>query len=259
MPKFCANLSMMFGEVDFLDRFKQAREAGFLGVEYLFPYDFDAAEIKSRLDETGLSQILFNMPPGDWAAGERGIACHPDRVDAFKAGVDQALAYADILGNTLIHAMAGLVPDGVSEGRAAETYKANLAYAADVLKDHGKTLVMEPINTRDMPGYFLDRPSKGFALRDEIGKDNLLVQYDIYHAQRMEGELAATIEANLPKIGHMQLADTPGRHEPGTGEINYPFLFETIDRLGYAGWIGCEYKPAGDTLGGLGWLQPYKN
>ncbi|MFG6157512.1 hydroxypyruvate isomerase [Halomonas sp. 1390] len=255
MAKFAANLSMLFTEVDFLDRFEAAAKAGFKGVEYLFPYDFEAAEIRKRLDDNGLAQVLFNLPAGDWGAGERGIACHPDRVEEFRAGVDRAIAYAKVLGNTQVNCLAGIKPEGVSDDQARQTLVENLRFAAEKLAAEGILLIAEPINTRDIPGFFLNRTAQALALFDEVGSNNLKLQYDIYHMQIMEGDLAPTIEANLARIAHVQLADNPGRHEPGTGEINYPFLFAHLDRLGYDGWIGCEYKPKAGTQEGLGWLD----
>ena len=255
MPKFAANLSMLFTEVDFLDRFQAAAEAGFKGVEYLFPYDFEAAEIKRRLDDNGLTQVLFNLPAGDWAAGERGIACHPDRIAEFREGVERAIAYARVLGNTQVNCLAGIQPEGVSDAEARQTLVENLRYAADKLADADILLIAEPINTRDIPGFFLNRTEQALQIFDEVGSDNLKLQYDIYHMQIMEGDLAPTIETHFDRIAHVQIADNPGRHEPGTGEINYPFLFAHLDRLGYQGWIGAEYKPAGRTQEGLGWLD----
>ncbi|MBB3231485.1 hydroxypyruvate isomerase [Halomonas stenophila] len=255
MAKFAANLSMLFTEVDFLDRFQAAAEAGFKGVEYLFPYDFEAAEIKRRLDDNGLTQVLFNLPAGDWGAGERGIACHPDRVEEFRAGVDRAIEYARVLGNTQVNCLAGIKPSGVSDDEARQTLVSNLRFAAEKLEAAGLLLIAEPINTRDIPGFFLNRTEQALAIFDEVGSGNLKLQYDIYHMQIMEGDLAPTIEKHFDRIAHVQLADNPGRHEPGTGEINYPFLFAHLDRLGYQGWIGCEYKPRAGTREGLGWLD----
>ncbi|MGQ7262120.1 hydroxypyruvate isomerase [Vreelandella sp. V005] len=255
MSKFAANLSMLFTEVDFLDRFKAAADAGFKGVEYLFPYDYTAAEIKQRLDTNGLSQVLFNLPAGDWGAGERGIACHPNRVEEFRAGVGKAIEYAHVLGNKQVNCLVGIQPDGVSDDEARKTVVENLRFAAEKLKTAGILLIAEPINTRDIPGFFLNRTEQALALFDEVGSDNLKLQYDIYHMQIMEGDLAPTIEKHLARIAHVQLADNPGRHEPGTGEINYPFLFAHLERLGYVGWIGCEYKPKAGTTHGLGWLD----
>ncbi|PMR73286.1 hydroxypyruvate isomerase [Billgrantia endophytica] len=255
MPKFAANLSMLFTEEDFLDRFKAAADAGFKGVEYLFPYDYPATELKARLDEHDLTQVLHNLPAGDWGAGERGIACHPDRVEEFRAGVEQAIDYATVLGCKQVNCLAGIQPQGVSEDQARRTLVENLRYAAETLEAAGILLLAEPINTRDIPGFFLNRTEQALAIFDEVGSDNLKLQYDIYHMQIMEGDLAPTIEKHLERIAHVQLADNPGRHEPGTGEIHYPFLFDHLDRLGYSGWIGCEYKPATTTKEGLGWLD----
>lgn len=255
MPRFAANLSMLFTEVEFLDRFAAAAQAGFKGVEFLFPYDYPVAEIKQRLDAHGLVQVLHNLPPGDWAAGERGIACHPDRVEEFRAGVDTAIEYATALGCGQLNCLAGIVPEGVSQQQARRTLVDNLRYAAERLEQVGILLLAEPINSRDIPGFFLNRSEQALALFDEVGSDNLKLQYDIYHMQIMEGDLAPTIERHLDRIAHIQLADTPGRHEPGSGEIHYPFLFAHLDRLGYGGWIGCEYKPATTTEEGLGWLS----
>ncbi|MDN6320280.1 MAG: hydroxypyruvate isomerase [Marinobacter sp.] len=258
MPKFAANLSMLFTEVDFLDRFEAAASAGFKGVEYLFPYDFPAQDIKKQLDDNNLTQVLHNLPAGDWAGGERGIACHPDRVEEFRAGVAQAIEYATVLGCKQVNCLAGIQPEGVSEDQAHTTFVENLRFAAAELEKAGILLLVEAINTRDIPGFFLSRTDQGVKLLEEVGSGNLKLQYDIYHMQIMEGDLAPTIEANLSKIGHVQLADNPGRHEPGTGEINYPFLFAHLEKLGYQGWIGCEYKPAASTTEGLGWLSQVK-
>lgn len=255
MPKFAANLSMLFTEEDFLDRFKAAAEAGFKGVEYLFPYDYTAVEIRARLDEYGLTQVLHNLPAGDWGAGERGIACHPDRVEEFRAGVEKAIDYATVLGCKQVNCLAGIQPQGVSLEQARRTLVENLRYAAEKLEAAGILLLAEPINTRDIPDFFLNRTEQALAIFDEVGSRNLKLQYDIYHMQIMEGDLAPTIEKHLDRIAHVQLADNPGRHEPGTGEIHYPFLFAHLDRLGYDGWIGCEYKPKTTTKEGLGWLD----
>lgn len=255
MPKFAANLSMLFTEVEFLDRFEAAAKAGFKGVEYLFPYDYPAEELKRRLDANGLTQVLFNLPAGDWAAGERGIACHPDRVEEFREGAERAIAYARVLGNTQVNCLAGIQPEGVSDDQARATLVENLRFAAGKLAAAGILLVAEPINTRDIPGFFLNRTEQALALFDEVGSDNLKLQYDIYHMQIMEGDLAPTLETHLARIAHVQIADTPGRHEPGSGEIHYPFLFAHLDRLGYEGWVSAEYKPAGRTEEGLGWLD----
>ncbi len=257
MPRFAANLSMLFTEVDFLDRFAAAADAGFSGVEYLFPYDFAAEEIKARLDANKLEQVLFNLPAGDWAKGERGIACHPDRVEEFRAGVDKAIAYAKVLGNKQINCLAGIRPQGADCASVEKILVENLRYAADKLAGAGIRLVMEAINTRDIPGFYLNNTRQALEIRDKVGSTNLYLQYDIYHMQIMEGDLARTVESNLAAINHVQLADNPGRNEPGTGEINYRFLFEHLDRIGYQGWIGCEYKPATTTAAGLGWMKSH--
>ena len=255
MVQFAANLSMMFNEVDFLDRFEAAAQAGFKGVEYLFPYDYEAKEIADRLKDNGLKQVLFNTSAGDWGAGDRGLACIPDRVDEFRQGVTRAIDYAKTLDCNQLHCMAGLAPEGADAGSLRETYVENLRFAAAEMAQAGIKCLIEMINTRDIPGYYLNTSAQAEDIIAEVGSDNLFIQYDIYHMQIMEGDLCPTIERLLPKIAHMQLADTPGRHEPGTGEINYPFLFGHLDRIGYKGWIGCEYKPATTTLDGLGWFR----
>jgi hydroxypyruvate isomerase len=253
MPKFAANLTMLFTEVPFLDRFERAAQAGFTAVEFLFPYAYSPQDIKQRLDANGLTLVLHNLPAGDWDAGERGIACHPDRVEEFKAGVARAIDYATALGVRQVNCLAGKAPVGVSDEVLRITLVSNLKYAAAALKGAGLRLLIEPINTYDIPGFYLNRTAQALAILDDVGADNAFVQYDIYHAQRMEGELAATLQKQLARIGHIQLADNPGRNEPGTGEINYRFLFAHLDRIGYQGWIGCEYKPATSTEAGLGW------
>jgi hydroxypyruvate isomerase len=257
MPKLAANLTMLFGESDFLDRFEAAASAGFRGVEFLFPYAYDAQELKARLRDHRLVQVLHNLPAGNWTAGERGIACHPDRVDEFKAGVGQAIAYAAALDCNRVNCLAGILPPQVNPAAARETLVQNLSYAAPRLQSAGIRLLIEPINTRDVPGFFLSGTAQAIEIIDEVGSDNLQLQYDIYHMQIMEGEVAATIERLLPRIGHLQLADVPGRHEPGTGAIDFGSLLSHIDRVGYTGWIGCEYVPAGKTRDGLGWTAPY--
>lgn len=255
MPRFAANLTMLFGEVSFLDRFELAASAGFSAVEFLFPYAWSAAEIKQRLDANGLTLVLHNLPAGDWDAGERGIACHPLRVDEFRAGVFKAIEYAKALGVTQLNCLAGKIPAGVSVEVLQQTLVANLRFAAAELKKADLKLLIEPINTFDIPGFYLKRTDQAAAILDEVAADNLFIQYDIYHAQRMEGKLGNTIAKYLSRIGHIQLADNPGRNEPGSGEINYRWLFKRIDELGYQGWIGCEYKPAADTKQGLGWMS----
>jgi hydroxypyruvate isomerase len=255
MPQFAANLTMLFNEVPFLDRFERAAHAGFQAVEFLFPYDFASQEIRSRLEAHGLSLVLHNLPAGDWAAGERGIACHPDRVQEFRDGVQRAVGYAQALGVKRLNCLAGKVPTGVDAATARRTFVDNLRFAAPVLEKAGLKLLIEPINHFDIPGFFLTRSDQAIAILDEVAAPNAFLQYDIYHAQREEGEIAATLQRLMPRIGHIQLADNPGRNEPGTGELNWAFLFAHIDRLGYAGHIGCEYKPATTTEAGLGWMQ----
>ncbi len=255
MPKFAANLSLMFTELDFLDRFAAARANGFEAVEFLFPYAWPAASIAERLQASGLKLVLHNLPPGDWAAGERGMACDPARVGEFQDSVALALEYAIALDVPRLHCLAGLLPPGVAPEHAHATYIDNLRFAAARLREHGVKLLIEPINTYDMPGYFLTGSAQAAAIIAECEADDILLQYDMYHMQRMEGELAAGIRQHLPLIGHMQLADVPGRHEPGTGEIDYRALFTLIDELGYDGWIGCEYHPLSGTAEGLGWLS----
>ena len=255
MPKFAANLTMLFTELPFMQRFEAAARAGFEAVEYLFPYPFDRNELAAALKANGLQQVLHNLPAGDWDAGERGIACHPGRVSEFREGVAQAIVYASTLGCPQVNCLVGKLPQGVGADEARATLVQNLRYAAKALQAANIRLLVEPINTFDIPGFFLTRTDQALALLDEVGSDNLRIQYDIYHAQRMEGELGNTLARHLARIGHIQLADNPGRGEPGTGEINYPWLFRHIDAIGYTGWIGCEYKPRTTTAEGLGWLK----
>ena len=255
MPRFDANLTFLFTEQPFLDRFEAAAKAGFKAVEFAFPYAFDAADIKARLDVNGLLLVLHNLPGGDWDAGERGIACHPGRVDEFRAGVARAIDYAGKLGAPQLNCLAGIAPAGVADADLRATFVANLRFAAAACQAAGIRLLAEPINTFDIPGFYLSRTTQALSILDDVGSNNLYVQYDIYHAQRMEGELIATMRKYLARIAHIQLADNPGRNEPGTGEIHYPNVFAALDAMGYAGWIGCEYKPATTTEAGLGWLN----
>ena len=255
MPKFCANLTLLYNEHEFLERFGAAARAGFKGVEYLFPYDYDKHQLAELLNRHKLIQVLHNLPAGDWAKGERGIACHPGRINEFQASVEKAIDYATALDCKQVNCLAGLAPANVAAEKLRETFVANLKFAAPKFKAAGINLLIEPINSkRDMPGFYLNHTQQALAIIRDTGSDNLFVQYDIYHMQIMEGDLAGTIEKNLAMIPHMQLADNPGRHEPGTGEINYKFLFEFIDKIGYSGWIGCEYKPLTTTDAGLVWL-----
>jgi hydroxypyruvate isomerase len=256
--RLAANLSMMFSDLPFLDRFDAAAERGFRGVEYLFPYDAAATAIRERLDRHGLAQVLFNLPAGDWARGERGIAGLPGRVEEFRRGVDNALRYARATGCRKLHAMPGRVPAGVDRERCLSIFVDNLIFAADAAAADGVDILIEPINTRvDIPGYLLDRTDLALAILARAGRPNIRLQFDIYHVQIMEGDLARSIERLLPHIGHMQLADNPGRNEPGTGEIRYEWLLDRIEDLGYTGWIGCEYKPRSPTVAGLSWAARY--
>ncbi len=255
MTTFAANLSMLFTEAPFIERFGRAARAGFAQVECQFPYEATPEAIQAELQAHGLSLILHNLPAGNWAGGERGIACHPDRVEEFNRGVDQAIAYATVLGVKKINCLAGIKPAGVSDEHARSTLVANLRLAARRLAEHGIDLLIEPINTFDIPGFFVSTTAQGLSILDEVGAANAFIQYDAYHMQRMEGELAATLSKHLARIGHIQIADNPGRNEPGTGEINYSFLFAHLQRIGWNGSIGCEYKPAAGTEAGLGWRQ----
>lgn len=257
MPKFAANLSFMFQEVRFLERLEAAARVGFSGVEYLFPYDFPADDLANRLNALGLEQVLFNLPPGNWPAGERGLAALPGREAEFGEGVERALGYARALGCAQLHAMAGIPPASASRETCEAVYVQNLRLAAAKLKSHGIRLLIEPINTRDIPGYFLNTQAQARRIIEKVGSDNLFIQMDLYHCQIMEGDLAEKIKANLGLISHFQIAGVPGRHEPDVGEINYPYLFDLMDELGYRGWVGCEYRPRGETVAGLGWARRY--
>ena len=255
MPRFAANLSMLYREVDFLERFAAAAADGFQGVEYLFPYDHAPETLAGQLRQHGLQQVLFNAPPGNWEAGERGLACIAGREGEFRAGMERALDYARQLDCPRIHVMAGIVPAAAEEAQA--TYVGNLRRAAALAAPLGITLMIEPINGRDMPGYFLQRQDQAHALLAEIGAANVQVQMDLYHCQISEGDLATKLRHYLPggRVGHLQIAGVPGRHEPDVGEVHYPYLFALLDALGYAGWVGCEYLPAAATSAGLGWLR----
>jgi len=257
MPKFAANLSMMYPEHDFLGRFAAAAKDGFKGVEFLFPYEYAAAELKARLADDGLTQALFNTPPGDWSKGERGVASLPGREDEFRRTFDRALAYARALGNARLHVMAGLIAPGTERARHHDTYVKNLAWAADQAAPLGITCVIEPINTRDIPRFYLNTQAEAHAICAESGKANVKVQMDFYHCQIVEGDLATKLKQHFAGVGHIQIAGVPERHEPDVGEVNYPYLFALMDQLGYDGWVGCEYRPRGKTSAGLGWLKPY--
>jgi hydroxypyruvate isomerase len=253
VPKFAANLTMLFGELPFLDRFAAAKAAGFGGVEYLFPYDFEKAALREQLQQHGLTQVLHNLPAGNWAAGERGIAILPDRVDEFRDGLARAIDYAKALDCHQLNCLVGIAPRDADVFELNDVLVDNLRFAAGALAKERIRLLIEPINTLDIPGFFLNRTEQAVQILSEVQSDNLFIQYDIYHMQVMEGDVARTLERHLPRIAHVQLADNPGRNEPGTGEINYPFLFRHLDAIGYRGWVGCEYKPRTTTVDGLGW------
>ena len=257
MPRLAANLSMMFNEVPFLERFDAAAKAGFKAVEFLFPYDYPAADLRRRLRDAGLTQALFNGPPGDWAKGERGLASLPGRQEEYRTGILRALEYATALDCPIVHVMAGVPPAGTPPVTAAAIYAANLAWAGEQAVAAGKRLVIEPINHRDMPGFHLNTVEQGAAVVEAIGRDRLGLQFDIYHCQITEGDVTKRLEALMPVVAHIQIADVPARNEPGTGEIGWEFVFGRIDALGYQGWVGCEYRPAGNTVAGLAWRQRY--
>lgn len=270
MPRFAANLSMLYNEHAFLDRFAAAAADGFKGVEYLFPYAWPAAELAGRLRDNGLEQVLFNAPPGDWEAGERGLACLPGREAEFRSGFARALEYAELLGCPRIHVMAGLRPAGADGAALQAIYEANLAWAAEQAARCARDVLIEPINARDMPGFFLERQAEAHRIVQAIGAANLKVQFDLYHCQVSEGDIATKLRQYLPtgRVGHFQLAGVPMRHEPDLGELNYDYVFDVIDEVaaasGWQGWIGCEYRPArrnapGATSQGLGWLRRYKS
>ncbi|MDB6142446.1 MAG: hydroxypyruvate isomerase [Pseudomonas sp.] len=259
MPRFAANLSMMYPEHAFLDRFAAAAADSFQAVEFLFPYEYSAQELKQRLDDNGLVQALFNAPPGDWANGEKGIVSLPGREAEFRAGFDQALEYAAVLGNDRVHVMAGLLPSESDRARHQATYLENLSHAATAAAKVGVTVLLEPINTRDIPGFFLNYQHQAQAICKAVGQSNLKVQFDIYHCQIVEGDVATKLRRDFDNIGHIQIAGVPDRHEPDmANEVNYPYLFELIDQLGYSGWIGCEYRPRGNTSEGLTWLREWQ-
>jgi hydroxypyruvate isomerase len=257
MPKFAANLSMMFQDIGFLDRFDAAARAGFKGVEFLFPYDHPPEAIAERLERNRLALALFNTVPGDWAGGERGLAAQPGREREFRDGVDQAIVYAKSTKCPLVHAMAGLWPEERDRGEGERVYIDNLRWTADRVAAAGLTVVIEPINTRDIPGYFLNYTGQAMRIIEAVGRPNLRLQLDLYHVQIMEGDLASKVRTLAGAYPHVQIAGNPGRHEPDVGEIHYPYLFDLFDEIGYAGWVGCEYRPKGDTLAGLGWAKKY--
>jgi len=255
MPKCSANLSMLFPEHDFLERFAAAAKAGFAGVEYIGPYAYPKEQVAEVLQNNNLKQVLFNLPAGNWDGGERGIGCLPDRVGEFQDGVGKAIDYAKTLGCSTVNCLAGILPSDVSRRTGYTTLVSNLSFAAKAFEKENILLIVEPINSYDIRGFFLNRSKEGIEVINDVGSDNLKLQYDVYHMQRMEGELATTLTRLMPRIGHIQIADNPGRHEPGTGEINYLFILKLIDALGYGGWVGCEYKPKEGTADGLGWIK----
>jgi hydroxypyruvate isomerase len=257
MPKFSANLTMLFTDVDFMDRFEKASQFGFKGVEYLFPYGWKKEQLSEKLEKYGLQQVLHNLPAGNWGAGERGIACLPGREGEFQEGVGKAIEYAKALNGKRLNCLVGKTPQGVPPEKVRQTLVSNLQFAAAALEKEGIRLLIEPLNDRDIPGFYLIHTQDALRLMEEVNHSNLWLQYDIYHMQIMEGNLTKTILNNLNRIAHIQLADNPGRHEPGTGEINFTNLFRSIDEAGYEGWIGCEYAPVGKTEDGLQWIKPY--
>jgi len=258
MPKFSANLSMLFNEVEFLDRFERASKAGFKAVEYMFPYEWPKEELAVALESNRLEQVLFNLPAGDWGGGERGIACIPGRESEFKDGVQSALAYAAALRCPTVNCLVGLTPQEAGTDKVRQTLVGNLQFAAGALEENGIRFVIEMLSHKAVPGFYLVNTRDALQLVEEVNHPNLKLQYDVYHMQIMEGNLIDTLTTNMSRIGHIQIADNPGRHEPGTGEINYPNVFAAIDEAGYEGWIGCEYAPAGTTEDGLGWMAPYR-
>jgi hydroxypyruvate isomerase len=258
MPRFAANLSMMYTESDFLDRFASAAADGFAAVECHFPYEYPAGEIKRRLDDLGLIQVLVNGPPGDWSAGDRGLASLPGREEDFRRAIGTAIDYAVALGRPLVNVMAGRTIPDIDRHHQRDVYLNNLAYAADHAGAAGVTIVIEPLNPRDMPGYFLSRHDDAFAVVTELDRPNLRVQFDVYHCQIVEGDLTTRLRRHIGHVGHLQVAGVPDRNEPDRGEVNYPYLFRLIDEIGYAGWVGCEYRPVGATSAGLGWLAEWR-
>lgn len=257
MAKFAANLTMLFTDVAFLERFERAHRAGFKAIEFLFPYAYEARHLADKLAQFGFEQALFNMPPGDWGAGEKGLAALPGREQEFKQSVNTALMYAKALNCKKIHAMSGIVDPAYSEQQHIDTFTTNIRYAADTFAEHGIDVLIEPLNTRDAPHYFVAYQRQAVELIQQVARPNVKLQLDLYHAQIMSGDLEVLIRDLAPFIGHVQVASVPHRNEPDRGEINYPYLFEVLDDSGYNGCIGCEYNPATTTEQGLGWLKPY--
>ena len=259
MAKFAANLTMLFNEVDFLERFEKAHQCGFKAVEFLFPYAYEPQVLADKLNTFSLEQALFNMPPGDWDAGERGFAAIPGREQEFKQSVATAILYANALNCKKVHAMSGIVDTSFSYEQHVETFISNIRYAADEFAKHGIELMIEPLNSRDVPGYFIAHQRKAVELIKQVQRDNVKLQFDLYHAQIMDGDLSIMIKELADFIGHVQIASVPQRHEPSEGEINYPHIYQQLDDAGYQGWLGCEYKPRSSTEEGLAWFTPYKN
>jgi hydroxypyruvate isomerase len=258
MPKFAANLSMMFTEVPFLDRFGAAAQAGFRAVEFLFPYEHPPGAIADQLRLHNLQIVLCNLPPGDWAGGERGMACIPGREADFRTGLDRALTYATALSIPRLHAMCGIAPPAADRAACRATLIANLKYAAEKSAPHNITVLLEAINHRDIPGFFINTQAESYAICAAVGAPNCKMQMDLYHMQVMEGDIATKLRRYAPHCGHIQIAGAPQRNEPDSGEVRYPYLFEVLDEIGYDGWVGCEYRPATTTTEGLGWFQQYK-
>jgi hydroxypyruvate isomerase len=257
MPRFAANLSMMYTEVPFLERFAAAARDGFTAVEFLFPYAHPPEEVAARLRDAGLELVLFNFPAGDWDGGERGLASLPGREADFASAIKEALRYARVLRSPRLHVPAGIPPKGADRAACRATYIRSLRQACDALAGEGLIVLIEPINTRDMPGFFLNRQDEAHAIHEEVGRPNLKVQMDLYHCQIVEGDMAMKIRRYIAEVGHIQIAGVPERHEPDIGEVNYPYLFDLLDSVGYQGWIGCEYRPKAGTSAGLGWVKPY--
>lgn len=257
MPRLAANLAYLFTEFDFLDRFAAAAEAGFRGVEYQRPYLYDKQAMVERLREHDLALVLINLPAGDRQAGDAGMACDPARRQEFRDGIDEAIEFAKALACPQVNCLAGIAPEGVAAERLFDTFVENLRVASQCLAAEGIRLLVEPINTRDRPGFYLSRSTQAMEIIDAVGSDNLFLQFDVYHTQIMQGDIVRNFEAHRERIGHVQIADNPGRHEPGTGEINFPFVLASMDAMGYDGWVSCEYAPSTTTLETLHWARDY--
>ena len=257
MPRLAANLTYLFTEVEFLDRFDAAARAGFRGVEHQVPYAFGKSAIAETLEENDLAMVLINLPMGDRDAGEAGIACLPGREQEFRDGVELGIEYAVAIGCPRLNCLAGIAPPGVARETLVDTFVENLRYTAGRFAEQGLELLVEPLNARDRPGFLVSRTDDALEIIDRVGVDNLYLQFDVYHTQIMQGDVVRTFEAQRDRIRHVQIADNPGRHEPGTGELNFPFILEALDSLGYAGWVSCEYAPSTTTQASLEWARPY--